>query len=232
MKSVTRVFIESSMSISEKQPMADRSALSVWEQWAGLAVLLVLSFTVSASQLDEALALVFEQSAVVQSARAELAEIRKQSNFKGRVYVGYALAETYDAAQGGNAGIYIEIPLFSRKREMEAARARLELSRTEEQLKKAFLADVAKIRELEAARLEAVEMAAFYRDRLKYFEEAVKEGRVESDTLWDDAKAAKKAEHDAKQGIVKVDAAIEEAARRYGGYEWKTLQDLLVGIVK
>jgi hypothetical protein len=182
--------------------------------------------------IDEALVMVFEQSAVVQNARHELAEIQRQSNFKGRVYVGYALAETYDAAQGANAGIYLEIPLFSRKREMEAAKARLELSRTEEQLKKAFLGDVARIRELEAARLEAVEMAAFYKDRLTYFEQAVKEGRIESDTLWEDAKAAKKAEHDARQGIVKVDAAIEEAARRYGGYEWKTLQDLLVGIVK
>ena len=197
-----------------------------------LVMLMNLPFMASATQMDEALALVFEQSAVVQAAREELAEIRKQSNFSGRVYVGYALAETYDAAEGANAGIYIEIPLFSRKREMDAARARLELSRTEEKLKKAFLADVAHIRELEAARLEAVEMADFYRDRLKYFEQAVKEGRVESDTLWDDARAAKKAEHDAKQGIVKVDAAIEEAARRYGGYEWKTLQELLVGIVK
>ena len=195
-------------------------------------ILWALCAGAGAAPIDEALALVFEQSAVVQAAREELAEIRKQSNFSGRVYVGYALAETYDAAEGANAGIYIEIPLFSRKREMDAARARLELSRTEEKLKKAFLADVAHIRELEAARLEAVEMADFYRDRLKYFEQAVKEGRVESDTLWDDARAAKKAEHDAKQGIVKVDAAIEEAARRYGGYEWKTLQDLLVGIVK
>ncbi|BAO43880.1 hypothetical protein TBH_C0950 [Thiolapillus brandeum] len=156
----------------------------------------------------------------------------KQSNFKGRVYLGYALAETYDAAEGANAGVYFEIPLFSRKRQLEAARARLALSRTEEQLKKAFLGDVEKMRELEAARMEAVEMAGFYKDRLAYFEQAVKEGRVESDSLWEDARLAKKAEYDAKQGIVKVDAAIEEAARRYGGYEWKILQDLLAEIVK
>jgi len=197
-----------------------------------LCVLCGLCTSAEAAPIDDALAVVFKQSAVVQAARQELAEISRQSNFTGRVYVGYALSETYDAAEGANAGIYIEIPLFSRKREMEAAKARLELSRTEEQLKNAFLGNVATIRGLEATRLEAVEMADFYSDRLAYFEQAVKEGRIESDMLWEDAKAAKKAEHDAIQGVVKVDAAIEEAARRYGGYEWKKLQGLLVGIVK
>ena len=194
--------------------------------------LLLLAGPLRAAPLDDALALVFRQSTVVGAAREELAQISRQSDFKGRVYLGYALRETYDAAEGGNAGIYLEIPLFSRKRQIEAARARSALARAEETLKKAFLADVAKLRELEAKRLEAVEMAAFYRDRLDYFDQAVKEGRVESDTLWEDAEKAKRAEHDAKQGVVKVQAAIEEAARRYGGGEWKTLQDLLAGIVK
>ncbi|WP_456378861.1 hypothetical protein [Thiolapillus sp.] len=199
--------------------------------WVSIACAACISCA-QAAPIDDALGIVFDQSATLEKAREEMREIGRQSRFKGRVYVGYALAETYDAAAGANAGIYVEIPLFSRKRELDTARARLALAKQEEALKKAFLADVSSIRELEDKRREAQEMAAFYKDRLTYFDQAVKEGRIEADTLWEDAEKAKKAEHDAVQGTGKVRAKLEQIARRYGGHRWTELQDLLAGMLK
>ena len=170
-------------------------------RWLVLPLMLVVG-AVSAGPLDEALAIAFEESAVIRSAEAEMQEMARQSDWSGRVYVGYALADTYDAAAGANAGIQVEIPLFSRKRE------------------------------LEAKRIESQELAAFYKDRLAYFDQAVKEGRVESDGLWEDAAKAKKAEHEAARGEVKVKAMLEEIARRYGGARWKQLQALLAAHMK
>ena len=197
-----------------------------------LGLLLLLSGAATGAPLDEALALVFQQSAVIQAAREELREAERQSSYSGRVYLGYALAETYDAAQGLNAGIQITIPLFDRTRELAAAQARAALARAENQLRAAFLGAVADLREQEEKRADALELAAFYRDRLAYFSQAVKEGRVESDSLWSDAAEAKKAEHKAAQAKVKLDAMMEETARRYGGARWQELERLLAEHMK
>ncbi len=220
-------FMVASLSACRKWLTPDRSLLKGWGQCSVAGLLLGMSFMVVAGPLDEALAIAFDESAVIREAEAEMQETARQSNWRGRVYVGYALAETYDAAQGANAGIHVEIPLFSRKRELEAAKSRLRLARARDRLQADFLAAVAKLREQEEKRVEAKELAAFYRDRLAYFDQAVKEGRVESDSLWEDAAKAKKAEHDAARGEVKVKAMLEETARRYGGTRWKQLQALL-----
>jgi len=200
-------------------------------RWLVLPLMLVVG-AVSAGPLDEALAIAFEESAVIRSAEAEMQEMARQSDWSGRVYVGYALADTYDAAAGANAGIQVEIPLFSRKRELEATRARLRLARARDKLQADLLAAIARLRELEEKRIESQELAAFYKDRLAYFDQAVKEGRVESDDLWEDAARAKKAEHEAARGEVKVQAMLEEIARRYGGARWKQLQALLAAHMK
>ena len=197
---------------------------------------LVLLQPTEAAPLDEALALVLEESPVVAEVKAEASAIARQSDWSGKVRLGYNhyeyVGDVVSEPNGAFAGVTFEIPLFSKKREIEAARARHQAAQARDELRVAFLADVAKLRELEAQRAESAEMAEFYRDRLSYFKKAVDEGRVESDTLWSDAEKAKKAEHDARQGAVKLDAAMEETARRFGGNEWNRLSALLAAHVK
>lgn len=200
---------------------------------AALLVAGVLSvLSAQAAPLDDALALVLAESAALTEKQAEAAVIAQQSEWVSKARLGYNRLSTSTDASGLNAGFTVEIPLFSRKREIEASRARQAVAQERQQLVSTFLGEVAELTELEAKRAEAAEMSAFYRDRLEYFKQAVTEGRVESDTLWADAEKAKKAEHDTRQGEVKLAAALEESARRYGGQEWKRLQALLVAHVR
>lgn len=186
----------------------------------------------AATPLDDAIALVMRVSPALAEKRAEVRAIAEQSDWTSKVSLGYRHRESESEAAGYNAGLLIEIPLFSRKREIEAARSRHALAEARQQLVSQFLGEVAQLAELEGKRSEAAEMAKFYRDRLEYFKKALDEGRVESDTLWSDAEKAKKAEHDAAQGERKLVAALEESARRYGEDEWKMLQALLAAHVK
>lgn len=201
-----------------------RAALFIF---AGLCAL-----SAHAAPLDDALALVLAESAVLAEKQAEASAIAKQSEWVSKARFGYNRLATSTDGSGLNAGVTVEIPLFSRKREIAAAKARHAVAKVREKLASTFLGEVADLSELETKRAEAAEMSRFYRDRLEYFKQAVSEGRIESDLLWADAEKAKKAEHKARQGQIKLDAALEESARRYGGHEWKRLQALLAAHVK
>ena len=138
-----------------------------------------------------------------------------------------------EAEAGGlNAGLSVEIPLWSRKAELENAKARARVSATADQVRRDLLDAVAKLEELEAKRAEGVEMATFYKDRLAYFKKAEEAGRIEPDMLWGDAEKAKKAEHDAAQAQVRLAAVLEETARKFGGDEWSRLSVLLAAHAK
>lgn len=197
-----------------------------------LAALLAFSAPVAATPLDEAVSLVLNASPVVLAAQDEADEAARQPSWTSRVKLGYQQQGTDTDAGGWNAGVYVDIPLFGRKHQLEAVKARHQAAEARDRVLSAFLADVATLTELEAKRAEGEEMAAFYRDRLEYFKQAEAEGRVEPDTLWTDAEKAKKAEHDAAQGAVKLSAALEETARRFGGGEWKRLRALLADHVR
>jgi hypothetical protein len=199
-------------------------------KWA--ALLILLAGPALGAPLDDAIALVLRVSPALAEQRTEVRAIERQSDWISKVSLGYRQRQTQTEAGGYNAGVTVEIPLFSRKREIAAAKARRALAAARQQLLSHFLDEVAKLVELEGRRAEAAEMASFYRDRLEYFKRAVDEGRLESDTLWVDAEKAKKAEHDAAQGERKLAAALEESARRYGEQEWKTLRALLAAHVK
>ncbi|MET0084823.1 MAG: hypothetical protein ABW079_17610, partial [Sedimenticola sp.] len=151
--------------------------------------------------------LVLRTDTIIATREEEARALAKQSDWSGKVRLGYSHLSTRDEAQGLNAGVTVEIPLFSRKREIEAARSRRAVAESRQKVRSGFLSEAAKLDELEAKRFEAEEMAAFYSDRLAYFRKAVEEGRIESDTLWSDAEKAKKAEHDHRQGEVKLQAA-------------------------
>lgn len=196
------------------------------------ALLLLSPALVAAESLDEAIELVMQVNPEITAQQAEVTAIGRQSSWSSRVRLGYSYGATSDEAAGLNAGVTVEIPLFSRKREIEAAKAHSAVAQTRDKVLNAFLSDVATLAGLEAKRAEAEEMAAFYRDRLKYFRQAVEEGRVESDTLWADAEKAKKAEHDHRQGAIALAAALTESARRFGGTEWKRLRALLAAYLK
>ena len=156
----------------------------------------------------------------------------RQVDWSAKVRVGYAMQTTSDTAGGVNAGLMVDIPLFSRKHELDAAQARAKVAEAGDKVRAALLDAVAKLEELEAKRREGEEMAAFYKDRLTYFKKAEEAGRVEPDVLWGDAEKAKKAEHDSLQAEVKLTATLEETARRFGGEEWNRLRDLLAAHAK
>ncbi len=197
-----------------------------------LLILILLAGASQADPIDEALALAERHSASLNAKEYAASAVAKQSDWEATVRVGYAMKGTSDSAAGLDAGINVTIPLFSKKREIEAAEARIQVTEARQSLRDKLLNAVAKLDDLEAKRAEAEELFAFYSDRLAYFKKAVEEGRAESDTLWTDAEKAKKAEHDALQGRVKLDAALTETARKFGGDEWRALRTLLTGYVQ
>ena len=196
---------------------------------------LITPWPVTGAALDEAIQIVEAVSPEVQALQAEARAVSSQTSWSSKLRFGYNHQETDSLSSdpsGGYAKFEVEIPLFSKKRQIESAQVRYKVSAKRENIRNAFLADVAKLRELDADRAEAQEMESFYKDRLTYFKKAVDDGLVEADTLWSDAEKARKAEHDARQGSTRLDAALEETARRYGAHEWKRLRDLLVAHVK
>lgn len=192
-----------------------------------ILTLLLAPVIAGAGPLDEALALVQQQSATVQAKELEARAVAKQSDWAAKVRVGYALQGTDTSAAGVDAGLTVEIPLFSRETEIAAAKAHAAKAEASDRVMARFLGEVAKLHKLVGDRAEAEEMAAFYLDRLEYFKRAVEEGKAASDTLWSDAEKAKKAEHDALQHRAEYAALMDETARVYGGSEWRRLAALL-----
>jgi hypothetical protein len=70
-------------------------------------------------------------------------------------------------------------------------------------------------------------LRSFTRDRLTYRQERVEQGLDPSDTLWREAEAMQKGEHDWRAASARLDAMRLTLARRYGGAEWERLLTLL-----
>lgn len=186
-----------------------------------------------AAELDDAVALVLAAHPVLVAERAQLEAAGRQHEWKTDVSLSWTQRGTdYGGAGGPNAGIRFSIPLFDRSRELRLAKARAAERRAEEQVRDAFLADVATLRANAANVRELKVMRDLQRDRLEYRRKQVEQGLAEADTLWADAEKMQKADNDYRRELDALETAIDTTSRKYGGDEWKRLRGLLAGLTK
>jgi hypothetical protein len=193
-----------------------------------LVWLLVVLPPAWADPLEEALELVLSSSPSLAQRWEELRAVEQQSAWESKIRVGYSVKGTDTEAEGLNGRIEVVIPLFDKKREIEAAKARERVEAAQEELMEVFLEDVQKLGALRAQREETEEMTAFYKDQLEYHKRLEREGQIEAAALWPYAKQAKEAEHAARQAASNYRIVLERVARQYGGARWERLRTLLV----
>lgn len=208
--------------------MGHRTARSI----VGVLVLLLGTNVVTAAPLDDALDLVVNQNAAISARQAEACALAKQSPWTSEVRLGYQAQGTREQAAGLDAGISVKIPLFDRKQEIDAARARYQLRQAQQELRGEFINAVGKLVELAGALPAAAETCAFTRDRLDYVRQAVDEGREEADALWPVAGNVREAEQTLTAAKQRYCVQFENLARTYGGERWTTLRDLLAAHVR
>ena len=178
--------------------------------------------------LGEALALVVEANPVLGAERDQLAERARQKGWESYLSLGYSTNTSFESGEAGaNAALRVRIPLFDRKQELALAEARTALSKSQDALLSAFLAEVRKLCDQGARVQEADTLRGFYRDRLKYRQERVDEGLEEAPVLWAESEQVQKSEHAWRREAQALNAQGLTLARQYGGAEWRRLQALL-----
>ena len=185
-----------------------------------------------AAPLDEAIALVVRVSPEIRQRQIEADAVSGQTDWTSRVRFGYAQKGTQTEADGMNASLQFEIPLFSRKRAIDAAKVRSQLAQTRAATVTDFLAEVRSLVSLDGEELSTQELSELAADRLLYFRQSVEQGIDDADVLWPQAEAAKKAEQASTIAQADYRTALETTARRFGAEQWKQLQDLLAEHVK
>ena len=146
--------------------------------------------------------------------------------------LGYAQKTTDLDAAGANAALRLRIPLFDRRQELEAARARTAWRREERAATEAFLADLERLCTRAGELHELETLRRFHRDRLAYRRQQVAEGLAEAASLWTDAERVQEAEQRAQRTRTELETARLATARRHGGNEWSRLQALLAAITR
>jgi len=179
------------------------------------------------AQIEAATELVLQANPVIQAERQELAEQSRQRDWSAKVTLGYALGGTDSDAAGPNAGIQMEIPLFDRANELKVVKARTAFQSKQDSVLNSFLADLEKLCSQADQVRELETMRGFYRDRLQYRQEQVKEGLEEAASLWEESEKVQQVEHDYRRERGELDAMRLAVARRFGGEAWKRLQALL-----
>lgn len=197
----------------------------------GLAALLICNAAVSAP-LDDAIALVVEVAPLVAERRIDLAVVEKTKPFDMQARVGYQQKGTQTDAAGINAGVYVTIPLFSTKREREAAKARALVAQAQDQVLTSFLGDVAALEQADQEQMNAQLAADFNSDRMDFGTEQEEQGLIDGPELWPMADALRQANASKAMAERKRRAAIERVARRFGAYRWEELRTLLENHLK
>jgi len=185
-----------------------------------------------AAPLDDAIALVVRVSPEIRQRQIEAEAVSGQTDWTSKVRFGYAQKGTQTEADGMNASFQFEIPLFSRKREIDAAKVRSQLAQTRAATVTAFLIEVRGLVSLHGEVLSTQELSELAGDRLLYFRQSVEQGINDADLLWPQAEAAKKAEQASTIAQAENRRAPETTARRFGAEQWKQSQDLLAEHVK
>jgi len=180
------------------------------------------------AQIEAATELVLQANPVIRAERQELAEQSRQRDWSAKVTLGYALGGTDStAAAGPNAGIQVEIPLFDRANELKVVKARTAFQSKQDSILNSFLGDLEKLCSQADQVRELETMRGFYRDRLQYRQEQVKEGLEEAASLWEESEKVQQVEHDYRRERGELAAMRLAIARRFGGEAWKRLQALL-----
>jgi len=180
------------------------------------------------SQIEAATMLVLQANPVILAQRDELAGESRQRDWSARLTLGYTRGSNDNlTAPGANAGIQVEIPLFDRANELKLFKARLAFQQRQDGVLSDFLGQMLKLCSKADRVRELDTMHRFYRDRLQYRKEQVKEGLEGADSLWKETEKAQEAEYDYRRDRGELAAMQLAVARRFGGEEWKRLQVLL-----
>jgi len=185
-----------------------------------------------AAPLDEALNLVLLYHPNIAQKQIIADETAQQTDWEANVRLGYSYKETTTESMGPNASFIVNIPLFSRKRQIENAKARLSVSVERDQVRNAFLTEFRNLKSLANDHYAAQQRYSLQKDKLQWYKKAVEEGRLEADVLWNQAEATQTAELKARETQQKYQTVITTMARKFAQGQWKTLQDLLAAAVK
>jgi hypothetical protein len=198
--------------------------------------LLMLFLTSSAqacapAKIEAAAELVLQMNPVLQAERRELDEQSRQRDWRARLSLGYATGSTeIGESTSPNASIQLDIPLFDRSRELKLARAHTIIQLKQDSILSGFLGGVEKLCS-QAEQVRALEaLRSFYRDKLQYHREQVKEGLEEAAVLWEALEKVQRVEQDHRRELGELVAMKIAIARRFGGEAWKQLQVLLVEV--
>lgn len=185
-----------------------------------------------AAPLDEALNLVLLYHPNIAQKQIIADETEQQTDWEAKVRLGYSYKETTTESMGPNASIIVNIPLFSRKRQIEHAKARLAVSVERDQVRSVFLAEFRSLKSLANDHYAARQRYSLQKDKLQWYKKAVEEGRLEADVLWAQAEATQTAELKARETQQQYQTVMTTMARKCAQEQWKTLQDLLAAAVK
>jgi hypothetical protein len=205
-----------------------------------MRTLLILALVISSdaqacatAKIEAAAELMLQINPVLQAEQQELAEQSRQRDWSARLSLGYNSGSVdYAVSAGPNAGIQVEIPLFDRARELKLAKARTAYQSKQDSILNSFLGDVEKLCTQSGQVKELVAMHSFYRDRLQYRQEQVKEGLEEAAVLWEEVEKVQQVDHDYRREWGELLAMRLSIARRFGGAAWKQLQALLVDVIR
>ncbi len=191
------------------------------------------SMACTPSKIEEVATLVLQANPVILAERQELAEQSRQRDWSAKLTFGYPVGGTDSVtATTPNVGIQVEIPLFDRASELRVVKARSVFQQRQDGVLSDFLGELEKFCSKRDQVLELDSARNFYRDRLRYRQEQVKEGIEEADVLWKETEKAQKVEHDYRRvhgELISMQLAI---ARRFGGDEWKRLRALLAEAIR
>jgi hypothetical protein len=208
-----------------------------------LALLFLLSFflveDIAAEPIDEALAIVINNSASINSRHSELKISRDSHNWTSEVRFTYNLRNNTTTAnetgnlttdsQGFNGQLIVKIPLFHDETQNKIDRANAALALEQEKVLVSFLASVKSLLIAHQTHKAADSDYRLKRDKLEYYKQSLKEGLLASPAeLWEFADAAKTSENTAFSAKVAFQTELKTVSRQYGGSQWQELEQLLV----
>lgn len=167
---------------------------------------------------------------VLEAERDEYRAVAEKPNWKLDLGAGWTHNGTeYGGAGGVNAGIRVSIPLVDRTNDIERARARVALTKSEDSRTQALLLELEKLcnKVQEAEALD--EKRRLLRDKLGWQQKRVDEGYDKPAALWQATEEAAKADQDWRKLTAEMKRLRDRLARTFGGERWSEIKRLLEG---
>ncbi len=212
-----------------------------------LAFILLVSlyFPVNADSIDDALAIVIDNSATISEKTIDLDIARNGHDWASEVRFGYnykqndsitASADTdgniNTDSKGLNGQLTLKIPLFSNEQNSKISKAHAAAAVEREKVVVSFLSVVKQLILLNQQWKSADENYKLKQDKLEYYKRSLKEGLLESPAeLWVHAEASKAAEHAAAEKMVEYKTELDIVSRQFGGAQWRPLKTHLIAHV-